>query len=196
MASNNIKYKILSLVAMAFLSVGFSLASVEEGDSYSGLDKFSISTYCKIANLPFFWFESSKCMKIDPIVDLGIIRSKINVKAFSSEITPIKTKENFINVMEVQNKREILSSIENKIYPKLKEASTGMYPKDSKGNKLEQSGLEKEGISVSATSTLHAGNSNFDFGRIVAKEIIVKKLCLEDLCIDKNILQKILNSSK
>lgn len=61
MASNNIKYKILSLVAMAFLSVGFSYASVEDDAGYTTLDKISINTYCKIAKLPLFWFDTGKC---------------------------------------------------------------------------------------------------------------------------------------
>jgi hypothetical protein len=196
MASNNIKYKILSLVTMVFSTVSFSFASIEKNDSYSSLDKFSIGTYCKIASVPFLWFDNSKCMKVDPVVDLGVLKSKINVKAFSNEVVPIRTEESFMNVMEVQNKRETLSAIENKIYPKLKEANAVMYLKDGKVNKLERVEIGGESISVFATSTLHAGNSSFDFGRIVAKEIIVKKLCLEDLCIDKNTLQKILNSSK
>lgn len=70
MVSNNIKVKILSLTTIVFLSISFSAASVEEEPDYTTLDKISVSVYCKIATLPFFWFDNYKCEKVEPFVNL------------------------------------------------------------------------------------------------------------------------------
>ncbi len=192
MASNSIKYKILSLAAIAFLSVGFSFASVEENDEYSEMDRFSINVYCKIASIPFFWFNNHKCAKVEPIVDLGILKSNIKSNAFGVEGESKKSKMNFESISEIKTKKEIVFGEESSKISDLKKVNPV---------------LDIEKSSFFATSTLHSGNiknvtglkgswSIDEWGRIVAKEIVVKKLCLDDLCIDKKTLQLILNSNR